>query len=96
MVFGVLSVMITLTLEMHELFASFWDSLGPYVHIAEHALDEEVGLSGLIIFTVLALKVHHFTVLIMDLELKTAGIMKMLVLGVLVSHTINEHCICCM
>ena len=65
------------------------------MHILEHTLEMEVGISGLIIFAAQAMKVHHFTVLIMDLELRTAGIMKMPVLSALVSQ-LNEHCICCM
>jgi len=40
----------------------------------QHTLEKEVVLSGLIILTALALKVHHFTVLIMDLDFTTASI----------------------
>ena len=83
---GALSVMITLTLMMPMLSASFWDSLGPLQHTAMHTLEKEVALSGLIIFTVLALKPHHWTALMVDLEFTTANIMKMLVLNANVSH----------
>ena len=83
---GTLSIMISLISMMSMLSASFWDSLGPYVHIAMHTLEKEVDLYLLIIFAVLALKTHYFTALILDLEFTTANIMKMLVFSAHVSH----------
>jgi len=83
---GVLSVMITLISILLMLSASSWGSLGLQQHIARHILEKEVVLSGLIILTVLALKVHRFTAHIMDLEFTTVGMMKMLVFSVHVSH----------
>jgi len=83
---GALSAMITLISIRLMLSASSWGSLGLQQHIAGHTLEKEVVLSGLIILTALALKVHHFTVLIMDLDFTTASMMKMLVFSVHVSH----------
>jgi len=68
------------------LSASSWGSLGLQQQKTRHTLEKEVVLFGLIIFTVLALKVHHFTALIMDLDFTTVGMMKMLVFSVHVSH----------
>ena len=78
--------MITLISMMPMLSASFWDSLGPQQHIATRTSEMEVALSGLIIFTVLALKPHYSTAPIVDLEFTTASIMKMLVFSAQVSH----------
>ena len=83
---GALPVMITLTSTMQMLSASFWDSLVPQLHMAMHTLEQEVGLSHLIILTVLSLKQHHFTAPIVVLEFITASTMKMLVFNAHVSH----------
>ena len=68
------------------LSVSSWDSLGQLEHTTGHTLDGKyLAESGLITFAAVALKVHHFTALIMDLEDTTAGIGKMLVFSVHVS-----------
>ena len=78
--------MITLISILLMLSATSWGFPGLQQHIARHTLEKEVVLFGLIILTVLARKVHHFTALIMDLDFTTVGVMKMLVFSVHVNH----------
>ena len=83
---GALSVMITLISTMPKYSASSWGSLTPLQQKKAHSSDREMILSGLITLAVLVLKAHHFTVLIVDLEFRTASTMKMLVFSAHVSH----------
>ena len=84
---GALSVMIGLISMMPQLSVGSWDSLRQLEHTAGHTLDKEVAIFGLMTFAVVAVKVHHFTALIVDLEFITADILKMLVFGAHVSQT---------
>ena len=44
---------------------------GAKLHMALYGLDKEVALSRLMILTVLALKLNHFTAIMLDLEFTT-------------------------